>query len=76
MQIRRNRITRTEGIKLVKELDGKFPWTYLGKNLKDIIKPLNITLDQFIECCDKFTNKNLFKKDNNGNLIKDDEGNL
>ena len=33
-------------------------------------------MSEFIECCDRFTNKNLFMKDNEGNLLKDTEGNL
>ena len=33
-------------------------------------------MSEFIECCDRFTNKNLFMKDNEGNLLKDQEGNL
>ena len=33
-------------------------------------------MSEFINCCDKFTNKSLFKKDENGNLLKDDDGSL
>ena len=46
------------------------------KPLKEIICPLGITVSDFIKCCDKFTNKNLFKKDDNLNLLKDKYGNL
>ena len=76
MQIRRNRITREEGIELVSKLDGKFPWSYLGKSLEKILNPLNISIDEFVDCCDKFTNKNIFMRENNGTLIKDKFGNL
>ncbi len=76
MQIRRGRITRQDGLDTVMRLDGKFPWEYLGKSLNDILKPLNITVDEFIRLCDKFTNKKIFKRDSSGELIKDIDGNL
>ncbi len=76
MQIRRGRITRQDGLDTVMRLDGKFPWEYLGKSLNDILKPLNITVDEFIRLCDKFTNKKIFKRDSSGELIKDINGNL
>ena len=62
MQIRRGRITRQDGLDTVMRLDGKFPWEYLGKSLDEILKPLNITVDEFIRLCDKFTNKKSSKE--------------
>ena len=56
--------------------DGKFPWTYLGKPLEQIIASLDLTVKQFIEICDRFTNKKLFKLNTGGELIKDKHGNL
>lgn len=76
MHIRRGRITRQDGIEAVKRLDGAFPWTYLGKPLDDILRPLEMTVDEFIRVCDKFTNKKIFKRDLNGSLIKDRDGSL
>ena len=76
IHIRRGKLTRQEGLNIVKKLDGLFPWTYLGKSLQEILKPLDISLDEFIEICDQFTNKKIFKKDSSGNLIKDKKGNL
>ena len=35
-----------------------------------------ISEDEFHKICDKFTNKELFLLDNNGDLLKDDQGNL
>jgi hypothetical protein len=40
LHIRRERISRRDGIDAVKKLDGGFPWTYLGKPLSEILKPL------------------------------------
>lgn len=76
LHIRRDRITRRDGIELIKKHDGKFPWTYLGKPLEDILLPLDITVEEFIKICDRFTNKKLFLTDARGNLIKDKHGNL
>ena len=76
LHIRRGRISRVDGIELVKKHDGKFPWTYLGKDLDKILEPLEMTIDEFILVCDRFTNKKLFQTDPRGNLIKDRYGNL
>ena len=76
MHIRRGRMTRQDGVQLVEIHDGKFPWEYLGKSLEDILSPLDITVDEFVKICDKFTNKKLFKTDSKGNLIKDKKNNL
>jgi len=76
LHIRRGRITRQDGIQLVKRHDGKFPASYLGKPLEKILEPLDITVKEFMGICDKFTNKKLFKTDARGELIKDKYGNL
>lgn len=76
LHIRRGRLTRRDGLDAVKRLDGKFPWTYLGKNLSDILEPLGITVNEFTDICDRFTNRKLFKLDANGALLKDRYGNL
>ena len=76
LHIRRGRITRQDGIQLVKRHDGKFPWSYLGKPLAEILLPLDISIDQFIKICDKFTNRKIFKTDARGNLVKDRQNNL
>jgi N-acetyl sugar amidotransferase len=76
MHLRRSRLTRYEAIEIVRERDGKFPWRYLGKDLSEILKPLNMTVAEFVEVCDKFTTRNLFLTNENGELIKDSQGNL
>lgn len=76
LHVRRNRITRQDAIEIVKARDGKFPWTYLGKPIDKILEPLDMSVDEFIKICDKFTNKKIFKKDASGSLIKDKYGNL
>lgn len=76
MHIRRGRMSRSEAIKIVNERDGKFPWSYLGKPLDQILSPLEISIAKFVEVCDKFTNREIFLTDASGNLIKDGDGNL
>lgn len=76
LHLRRGRITRQDALEMVSRHDGKFPWTYLGKPLEDILSPLDVKLDQFIRICDRFTNKKIFLRDAKGNLVKDARGNL
>jgi N-acetyl sugar amidotransferase len=76
LHIRRGRITREDGIDLVRIHDGRFPWSYLGKTVEEILAPLEISLEDFIKICDRFTNKKIFVADSKGNLVKDKEGNL
>ncbi|HSI22802.1 MAG TPA: N-acetyl sugar amidotransferase [Methylophilaceae bacterium] len=76
LHARRSRITRQDAMEIVMARDGKFPWTYLGKPLEEILRPLDISVDEFIKICDRFTNKKIFKRDASGALIKDKHGNL
>jgi N-acetyl sugar amidotransferase len=76
LHVRRGRITRQDALEIVRKNDGKFPWVYLGKSLEDILAPLEMTVQEFIQICDRYTNKKIFKKDSSGNLIKDSHGNL
>ena len=76
LHIRRGRLTRQDGLDAVRKLDGRFPWTYLGKPLDQILAPLEMSVDEFIAICDRFTNKKLFKRNADGSLHKDRDGNL
>jgi N-acetyl sugar amidotransferase len=76
LHVRRGRLTRQDGLEAVTRLDGRFPWEYLGKSLEDILRPLDMSVDEFIRLCDKFTNKKIFKRDAGGALLKDRDGNL
>lgn len=76
LHIRRGRLTREDGLKIVKRQDGKFPWIYLGKSLEDILSVIDMTVEEFIKICDKFTNKEIFVTDPKGELVKDRYGNL
>jgi N-acetyl sugar amidotransferase len=76
LHIRRNRLSRPDAITLTRKLDGKFPWVYLGIHIEEVLSEIDLTLDEFIKICDRFTNKRLFVCDSRGNLIKDKDGNL
>jgi N-acetyl sugar amidotransferase len=76
LHLRRGRITRQDALDVIRRRDGKFPWSYLGKQLADILAPLDITVDEFTRICDRFTNKKIFRRDAAGVLIKDKHGNL
>ncbi|MCP4264237.1 MAG: N-acetyl sugar amidotransferase [Candidatus Brocadiaceae bacterium] len=76
LHIRRSRLTREEGIQLTGMHDGKFPSEYLGCSLEEIINEIDMSVDEFVKICDRFTNKKLFVCDHRGNLVKDRHGNL
>jgi N-acetyl sugar amidotransferase len=76
LHVRRNRITRQDALEIVRKRDGKFPWTYLGKPIAEILEPLDMTIDEFIKVCDRFTNKKIFRRDAAGVLVKNKYGNL
>jgi len=72
MEIRYGRMTRKEGLDKIKKYEGKIPTRYLNEFLSDA----KMSKEEFIQICEKFTNKKLFKTDSNGNLQRDSEGNI
>jgi N-acetyl sugar amidotransferase len=76
LHVRRGRLTREDALAIVKARDGKFPWTYLGKPLAEILAPLGLSVDEFVRLCDQYTNKRIFQRDASGTLVKDRLGNL
>jgi hypothetical protein len=76
IHIRRDRISRIQALEIVRKNDGKYPWTYLRKPLDQILSNIGLTLNQFDEICDRFTNKELFVKDSKGNLVRDESNSL
>lgn len=76
LKFRRGRLSRENGLTLVKKHDGKFPWEYLGCKLEEILEEIDMTLEEFVKVCDRFTNKKLFVCDSRGKLVKDRWENL
>ena len=72
IDIRNNRITREEGLKLVKRYDGKYPHI----SINEFVKYSGITKSEVDSIIDSFTNSMLFEKDQNGNFKRDLHGNL
>jgi N-acetyl sugar amidotransferase len=76
LHIRRGRLSREDGINLVRRHDGRFPNEYLGVTLEEILADIDMTREEFVKVCDRFTNKRLFVCDSRGNLVRDRQGNL
>ncbi len=76
LHIRRHRITRAQGLQIVKSRDGKYPWTYLGKPLAEILDRIDVSIEEFDQICMRFTNKNLFSSEQDGSLSKEKDGSL
>jgi len=76
LHVRRSRISRQDALEIVRKRDGKFPWTYLGKPLEQILDPLSMSVEEFQKVCDKFTNKKIFKRQASGELVRDGHQNL
>jgi N-acetyl sugar amidotransferase len=72
--IRRGRLTRNEGLAIVRARDGMFPISYLDKPLLEILSNIGISISEFNEICDQFTNREIFKTSLSGGIIKDETG--
>ena len=59
-------------MKLVNQHEGKLP----EKFLNEFLKQWEMSRDEFLSITEKFTNKELFKQDDHGNLIRDKYGNI
>lgn len=76
MQVRRGRLSRSDAVNLVRQRDGKFPWTYLGVPIDEVLTEIGMDLETFQGVCDRFTNKKLFQTDRHGHLLRDADGDL
>jgi N-acetyl sugar amidotransferase len=75
MYIRRGLFSREDALSLVNNCDGKFPSTYLGKKLEDILEKINLTVEEFNKICDNFTNKEIFLfNDKTGDFVRRPDG--
>lgn len=72
IDVRNNRLTREEGLKLVKQYDGKYP----NYGVDEFVKYSGMTKEEIDVILDSFTSPILFTQDENGNFIKDAQGNL
>jgi hypothetical protein len=72
IDIRNGRLTRSEGIELVKKFDGKYP----KYGISEFIKYSGMSKEEIDLIIDSYTNPVIFKQNNDGTFIKDLEGNL
>lgn len=74
--IRRGLLSREDAIEIVRTHDNTFPITCMGKPLEQILERIDMSVEEFNQVCDSFTNKRLFLKDSKGNLLRDSNRNL
>ncbi|MDO8584838.1 MAG: N-acetyl sugar amidotransferase [bacterium] len=72
LDIRNGRITREEGMELVRKYDGKYP--YYG--VKEFSEYSGMSKEEIDAVMDSFTNPQIFKKDSHGKFLRDIAGNL
>ena len=60
LQIRRGRLSREDAMQIVRERDGAYPWTCLGKPLEDVLAPLGMSVVEFDGICHEWTNWDIF----------------
>ena len=72
IDIRNKRMTREEGLKMVKQYDGKYP--HIG--IKDFIEYSGMSKEEVDGIIDAFTNPVIFLQDENGKFKRDADGNL
>ena len=49
LAIRRGRMSREDAIELSRTVGGKYPDTYLGKNLEEILDYIGLTKKEFVQ---------------------------
>lgn len=73
MQIRRGRLTRSEGVQIVREHDGRFPEICIDQRLDDVLAKIDLTRDEFEKIADDFTNLSIFEGDA-GSIVRRRDG--
>jgi N-acetyl sugar amidotransferase len=71
--IRRGRLTRDEGLDLI-ALRERFPQTSIGKPIDQVLGYFGLTVDDYVEQCDRWTNPDIFEFKSPGFLIPADAG--
>jgi N-acetyl sugar amidotransferase len=72
LDIRNGRLTRQEGVALVRKFDGKYP----QKGAKAFLRYSGMSKKEFDKVIDSFTDKALFALGKDGKLLRDRIGNL
>lgn len=64
VDIRMGRIERERALKIVRTRDGLFPWQYMDVRIDDVIGPIGIDRSTLLEIMDRFTNWDIFTRNN------------
>jgi N-acetyl sugar amidotransferase len=72
IDIRNERISREEAVELVRTYEGKVPRRYLD----EFLEFCGISEDELYMTLDAFTNKALFVTDENGRIVRDENGDV
>ena len=72
LDIRLGYITREQGVRLVNKYDGNLP----EKAIKKYLEYIGFTQEEFDKIVDSYTNKKIFKRDENGKFSRDIDGSL
>lgn len=72
IDIRNGRLTRSEGLDLVRQFDGKYPQYAIS----EFIQYSGMSKDEIDSIIDSYTNPVIFKQNDNGSFMKDKDGNL
>ena len=72
IDIRNNRLTREEGLKLLQKYEGRYP----NESINAFIEYSGMTKEEIDQILDSFTNPMLFQQAEYGSFLKDKEGNL
>lgn len=72
IDIRNKRMTREEGLELVKKYDGKYP--HFG--ISEFLNYTGMSKEEIDKYVDSFTNPILFQQDEENNFLRDKDGNL
>jgi len=72
--LRRGLITRRQARNVITAHDGRFPESYMDKSLEQVLQMFDISLKEFKEVADDYTNYDIFEKDTNGNLLLRGDG--
>lgn len=72
IDIRNERIERDEAIELVRRYEGKVPRRYLEEYLEFV----GMSEEEFYETLDAFTNKAIFVTDEDGRIVRDENGDV
>lgn len=72
LDVRLGYITREEAVRLVTKYDGRLP----NKSIKKYLKFTGFSQEEFDKIVDSYTNKRIFKRDENGKFLRDIDGSL